>query len=49
MIQPGLGTDANKAQLYFAQSPATEPVEYLDEDQLIGEAVVNPDNDFLVL
>ncbi|MBI2149230.1 MAG: hypothetical protein HYU27_01315, partial [Acidobacteria bacterium] len=37
------------AQLDLPQILTTEPIEHLDEDQLIGQPGVKPDHDFIVL
>src|SRR5579871_1188942 len=41
--------NANQAQLYPPWDPPAEPVEHLDEDQLVRQAIVEPDYDFVVL
>src|SRR5215469_14744616 len=49
VIASRITPDADEAQLDSTQILAAEPVEHLNEDQLVGQAVVEPDDDFVIL
>src|SRR5262245_59992883 len=49
IIHARIVTDANEAQLRSTEIVVAEPVEDLDEDQLVREPMVQPDDNFLVL